>query len=144
MYIYNVKGVDELEDVTFARCTTMENAIKASELAKKNGFVEVKIDKDCIPIDTVCINNNLIYLNECDEALMIRLRPYSFAICGEFEDILDKYNIDIPSEDRNGDEGEAHIYGTEYFELEDRITHILSELTQETIMKTVKINTNDY
>jgi len=43
-----------------------------------------------------------------------------------FEQLLDEYNISIPSEDREGLEDEARIYGSEYYELEDKIRRILN------------------
>lgn len=61
----------------------------------------------------------------------IRLRPFSADICDVFEDLLDKYNITIPDEDRTGDESEARLYGMEYSDTEDYITQILVHLVQE-------------
>ena len=48
-----------------------------------------------------------------------------------FEELLDKYDITIPDEDRTGDESEARLYGTEYGDTEDYITQILCHLVQE-------------
>lgn len=48
------------------------------------------------------------------------------AILDVFENLLDKHNIDIPSDDRTGAEEEAHIYGDAYFELEDTIQQLLT------------------
>ena len=40
------------------------------------------------------------------------------SIIDEFENILEKHNIKIPSEDDDGtDEFRSNIYGTEYYEL---------------------------
>lgn len=61
----------------------------------------------------------------------IRLRSFSADICDVFEDLLDKYNITIPDEDRTGDESEAKLYGMEYSDTEDYITQILVHLVQE-------------
>ena len=52
-------------------------------------------------------------------------REYAWSILDYFEDLLDEKGIDIPSDDRDGDEGEARLYGTEYCELEDKITSLL-------------------
>lgn len=52
-------------------------------------------------------------------------REYAWAILDYFEDLLDEKGIDIPSDDRDGDEGEARLFGSEYFDLEDKITSLL-------------------
>ena len=52
-------------------------------------------------------------------------RELAFAIIGDFEELLDEKDITIPSNDREGREEEARIYGTEYYLLEDAITDIL-------------------
>lgn len=46
-------------------------------------------------------------------------------IVDEFEELLDEKNIDIPSDDREGDESEARIYGCEYANLVDKIAEML-------------------
>lgn len=61
----------------------------------------------------------------------IKLRQFSASICDVFEELLDKYDITIPDEDRIGDESEARLYGTEYGDTEDYITQILVHLVQE-------------
>ena len=61
----------------------------------------------------------------------IKLRQFSASICDVFEELLDKYNITIPDEDRTGDESEARLYGMEYSDTEDYITQILVHLVQE-------------
>ncbi len=48
-------------------------------------------------------------------------------ILDRFEDLLEKYDITIPDGDRQGDEGEARIYGMTYGELMQDITDILDE-----------------
>ncbi len=55
-------------------------------------------------------------------------RKVAIKIIDEFEKLLDRYNIKLPSRDREGNEEEAAIYGTEYFELEDKITDILDKM----------------
>lgn len=61
----------------------------------------------------------------------IKLRQFSASICDVFEELLDKYNITIPDENRTGDESEARLYGEEYSDTEDYITQILCHLVQE-------------
>lgn len=67
----------------------------------------------------------------------IRIRTTAADICGLFEDLLETHNIQIPSEDRTGDESEACIYGDKYYELENAVSEILAELCDE-----VKANPN--
>jgi hypothetical protein len=63
---------------------------------------------------------------------MSRERELSIEILDLFEELLEEKNITIPSEDREGNESEARIYGSEYYSLEDRITEILE---REKLMK---------
>lgn len=63
---------------------------------------------------------------------MERNRETACQILEVFEELLDKYNIVINSEDRkemisSGEDNVAAIYGEEYFLLEDKITNILNE-----------------
>ena len=59
-----------------------------------------------------------------------KARRVAIEILDEFEEMLDRKGIMIPSEDREGREEEACIYGTEYYELEDAITDILIDETR--------------
>lgn len=61
----------------------------------------------------------------------ILLKEYSAGICDIFEDLLEKHDITIPSEDRDGHEGEARLYGTEYGELEDEVFDMLVTMMNE-------------
>jgi len=63
---------------------------------------------------------------------MEKNRELAYEILEGFEELLDKYNIVINSEDRkaiisSGEENIAAIYGEEYFLLEDKITNILNK-----------------
>lgn len=62
---------------------------------------------------------------------MDRGREYAIAIIDCFENLLYEKDMIIPSEDREGDEGEAAIFGSEYAELEDNITNILQKYEKE-------------
>lgn len=44
-----------------------------------------------------------------------------------FEELLDEHHIDIPDPLRNGEEGEAHLYGEAYYKLEDEIFGIIQK-----------------
>ncbi|MBQ2183857.1 MAG: hypothetical protein II399_04410 [Lachnospiraceae bacterium] len=61
----------------------------------------------------------------------IRVRQLSADICEIFEDYLDETDITIPSYDREGEEGEARLYGTEYYDTEDSVTATLAAFTEE-------------
>ena len=52
------------------------------------------------------------------------------SIIDEFENILEEHNIKIPSDD-DTDEFRSNIYGTEYYELENRIKEILEKYDKE-------------
>lgn len=61
----------------------------------------------------------------------VKVRPYAVEICDLFENLLDEYGIDIPSDDREGDENEAHLYGENYYNLEDAIYEILCKFAEK-------------
>ena len=63
--------------------------------------------------------------------MTIKLREYSVAIVEFFEDILEAHNIDIPDEDRTGDESEARLYGMTYANLEDDVLSLLVDLVDK-------------
>lgn len=52
-------------------------------------------------------------------------KEIAIKIIDEFEELLAKNNIKIPSQDREEIENEACIFGTEYYELEETIIDIL-------------------
>lgn len=63
MKLYNVVGVDDLEDLTFARCTSMEKAQTAKAMLENEGFEDmIRIVVDNIEVDEVEINGKLIKL----------------------------------------------------------------------------------
>ena len=73
------------------------------------------------------------------------LQLFSAAICNLFEDLLEEHDITIPSSDREGEDGEARIYGDVYFDLEAKVTGILAELCEEVkASPDIEINIEDY
>ena len=74
----------------------------------------------------------------------IKLRPIANEICDLFEDLLDKHNIDIPDDDREGNEEEAHIYGMTYAELEDKVKEILVEFAEQIKRDDVELEEYEY
>lgn len=75
----------------------------------------------------------------------LKVRQFSATICGVFEDLLGDLDIVIPSDDREGNEDEACLYGTEYSIVEDGVTEILVKLIDE-IKKNpdIKIDSENY
>lgn len=67
MALYNVVGIDDLEGLTFARCTTLKNANKAMKLLEDKGYeCMLRIEKDEIVVDKIVCENEVIDLNEID------------------------------------------------------------------------------
>ena len=62
--------------------------------------------------------------NEKNESV-ISSRNIASEILEEFERLLDEHDIYIPSDDRNGDEGEACLYGLPYWNLLDDVEDIV-------------------
>lgn len=54
-------------------------------------------------------------------------RKLAIKIIDKFEELLAKYDIKLPNNEREGNEEEACIYGTDYYDLEDKITEIINE-----------------
>ena len=67
---------------------------------------------------------------------MERNREWAIDILECFEELLDEKGSDIPSDDRNGDDGEARLYGCEYFDLEDQVMDILNRF-ESAILKSL-------
>ena len=74
-----------------------------------------------------------------------KVRQFSADICSVFEDLLSEFDIYIPSDDREGEEGEACLYGTEYSIVEDGVTEILINLLEEFKKNpNIEIDAEDY
>lgn len=58
---------------------------------------------------------------------MEKYREVASTIIDEFEKILNKHKIKLLNEEREGKENEACIYGSDYYNLEDKIVEILDE-----------------
>lgn len=75
----------------------------------------------------------------------LRVRAFAVKICELFEELLDEHDITIPSDDREGVEDEARIFGDVYYNLEDKITDVLAKLCEEVkASPDVVINVEDY
>lgn len=61
--LFNVVGIDDLEGMVFARCTTYEKAVKAKKCLENNGFENmIDIVQDEIPVDVIEIDSQLLEL----------------------------------------------------------------------------------
>lgn len=77
----------------------------------------------------------------------VRARQYAQSICEIFEDILAKHDITIPDPDRNSQgEGEeaARIYGETYFNLEDDITNMITDIVNRVKRDEIKVISDTY
>ncbi len=59
-------------------------------------------------------------------------RTFAIRILDEFEDLLTRKNITVPSDERDGGVDEARLYGSEYSGLEEAITTILLDTASDT------------
>ena len=60
-----------------------------------------------------------------------KARNLAIKIIDLFEELLAEYDIQIPNDEREGEEYEACIYGSDYYALEDNITELLCENIDE-------------
>ena len=56
---------------------------------------------------------------------MNKVKELVISILDIFENVLDKHDINIPDEYRQGEESEARIFGETYYNLEDQIMETL-------------------
>ena len=81
---------------------------------------------------------------------MEKAREIAIEICELFEEVLDRHGIDIPSEDRDAEiediseedieeAGLSHLYGEEYYALEDAVTEIVERIMKEKQMDDVEV-----
>lgn len=68
-------------------------------------------------------------------------KEVAILILEQFENVLDRNNISIPDNDREGGEDEARICGETYYQLEDIIVDILTEYVENRIL--VPLNKNN-
>lgn len=59
-------------------------------------------------------------------------RGIAILILDLFEEMLSDKNIMIPDDDREGGEDEACLYGSTYYDLEDRITDLINKYMEGT------------
>lgn len=63
MNLYNVVGIDDLDGMVFARCTTLAKAIMAKAMLEDEGYeCMLRIAKDKIVVDELVIGDEVIDL----------------------------------------------------------------------------------
>lgn len=61
--LFNVIGIDDLNGIVFARCTTFEKAQKTKRMLEAEGFEDMlEIVQDKLSIDVIEIDNKVIEL----------------------------------------------------------------------------------
>lgn len=61
--LWEVIGIDDLDNMTFAQCSNKEKAIKARNILEENGFKgSVDVRKSCLELDVLMINGERIEL----------------------------------------------------------------------------------
>lgn len=101
-------------------------------------------DRDVIVLETIkdepLPNDEVIVLETIKKDETINLRNYAASIIDTFEDFLDtkcvnidgnKVVLEIDNDEKEGDDSEAIIYGTEYDELINSLLVPLVELVEE-------------
>lgn len=63
MQIWEVNGIDDLEGICFAQCSTKEKAEKAMRILEENGFEDILVVKQSsLRLDQLLVENKLIQL----------------------------------------------------------------------------------
>lgn len=63
MQIWNVNGIDDLEGICFAQCSTKEKAEKAMRILEENGFEDMLVIKQSnLQLDQLLVEDELIQL----------------------------------------------------------------------------------
>lgn len=61
--IWNVNGIDDLEGICFAQCSTKEKAEKAMRILEENGFEDMLVIKQSnLQLDQLLVEDELIQL----------------------------------------------------------------------------------
>ena len=60
-------------------------------------------------------------------------KEYAQSMLDLIEELLDEKDIDIPSDDREGDECEARLYGSEYYDMEDKFNKLLDNFQNDVL-----------
>ena len=60
--IYEVRGTNDLEGMTFAVCTSEDKAIEAEKLLKAQGFEDIVVKRSNLNLDEIKIGEDIISL----------------------------------------------------------------------------------
>lgn len=61
--LWEVIGIDDLDNMVFAQCSNKEKAIKARNILEENSFKgSVDVRKSCLELDVLMINGERIEL----------------------------------------------------------------------------------
>ena len=92
-----------------------------------NGILTIKHIEPIPTIDQYLNSDIALSKEENDEAMFTSERVMAIQILAIIEDLLKEKNVYIPDTDRLGNEEEACIFGTTYYDLEDKIIKIIKE-----------------
>ena len=84
------------------------------------------------------------YISYNDDKNTVRARQYAQSICELFEEILERNDITIPDPDINSYDEAARIYGETYFNLEDGITNIITEIVNRVKKHDIEVISDTY
>lgn len=117
-----------------SRVSSYKDGIRAgreSFTPSERRYKKYVVCKDCLrELEKMHYNMSSTSMHP-EEKDTINLREWSIPICDLMESLLAEKNIVIPNDDRLGDEGEARIYGSDYYTLEDGIVQLLKDLVNE-------------
>ena len=122
-----------------------ENDINFFKTEKINTYFDCENVSANVPI-TELDNMHVDYLF-VDEKNTVRARQYAQSICEMFEEILEKHDITVPDPNRDSQgEGEeaARIYGETYFNLEDDITNMITDIINRVKRDEIKVISDTY
>lgn len=110
-------------------CTSIFNIFEDCSLDEMNKILQALT----VYLENRVCNTDIESVLLNSKKMRVKVRSYAINICDKFEDILDEHGIDIPDDDREGAETEAHLYGTTYVNLEDSISELLLRLLNEAL-----------
>ena len=70
-------------------------------------------------------------MSKVNDGKAVNTHELSSGILDLFEDMLEEKGITVPDEDREGDTGEARLYGMTYADLQDKVENILNLAFQD-------------
>ena len=129
--------------------SVFSNLIKDDKLICEKDLVRlIKRTEDILSYGSSDYQSGLMkYAQSTDPSSTIgkisKERQIAIEIMNEFEELLHKHNILIPDADREGHFDEASIYGSTYYDMEDKITCILNKFNNSSVTKIPPIEEDD-